>query len=1112
MSSKDIFMKDDPLWFKDAIIYQLHVKTFFDSNDDGIGDFQGLIRKLDYMENLGITAIWLLPFYPSPLRDDGYDIADYLTIHPEYGTLKDFKEFLREAHRRSLKVITELVLNHTSDQHPWFQRARKAKPGSVWRNFYVWSETPEKYTDARIIFADFESSNWSWDPVAKAYYWHRFYSHQPDLNFDSAQVQKELIRAIDFWFEMGVDGMRLDAVPYLYEREGTNCENLPETHLFLKKLRSHIEKKFKSKMLLAEANQWPEDAVAYFGNGDECQMAFHFPVMPRIFMALQMEDRFPIIDILRQTPRIPDLCQWAMFLRNHDELTLEMVTDEERDYMYKVYARDPKARVNLGIRRRLAPLMGNNRRRIELMNILLFSLPGTPIIYYGDEIGMGDNYYLGDRNGVRTPMQWCSDRNAGFSRVNPQRLYLPVIIDPEYHYEALNVENQGKNPSSFLWWMKRVTGMRKRFKAFGRGEIEFVNSDNPKVLAFTRQYLDEVVLIVINLSRFSQVVALDLSKYDGFSMEEVFGQNRFPPTSQLPYVLTLGFHDYFWFVFKKEEEYIRADDFMRLIPQLDVEKKWEEVFQNRLKEKLEEELLPSYIKGCRWFGGKGRKIREVTIIEDLPLEKNCTIAHILFLKVKYLEGAPEIYLLPLACSFGEEADKIIENNPSVILAILKIGDANGILHEAAYSEEFRKSILRMIARRGSLRGSKGQLMALPGKFLKRFEGPGLPEEGSQVMKAEQSNTSVIYGNDLILKLYRHLEEGINPDAEINRFLTERGGFPHTPPFAGLIEYRGPGIAPVIVGHLQGFVPNQGDAWSFTLDAISHYWERVLSSSTNIKEIMSALPPLFDINFQTIPSIFLELISGFYLEMVSLLGKRTGEMHIALSSNAEDQDFAPEPFSLLYQRSVYQSMRNLTMRVLQLLRDNTKRISEEVRPEALEILSCEQGILDSFHKIVKKKFTSLKIRYHGDYHLGQVLFTGNDFVIIDFEGEPARTLSERRLKRSPVRDIAGMIRSFHYAICSALLKHASVRPEDVTILSPWTEVWHRTVSGIFLNFYLQAVDKAPFMPDEREELETLLDAFLLEKAVYELGYEINNRPDWVIIPIKGIKEILKKSEM
>ncbi|HSH22096.1 MAG TPA: maltose alpha-D-glucosyltransferase, partial [Candidatus Caenarcaniphilales bacterium] len=517
-----------PLWYKDAIIYELHVRAFFDSDGDGSGDFRGLTARLDYLADLGVTAIWLLPFYPSPLKDDGYDIADYTGVHPEYGTLRDVKLFIREAHRRGLRVITELVCNHTSDQHPWFQRARRAPAGSPARDFYVWSDTPDRYSDARIIFKDFETSNWSWDPVAHAYYWHRFYSHQPDLNFENPRVREALKKALDFWFEMGVDGLRLDAIPYLYEREGTNCENLPETHGFLRELRAHVDARFRDRMLLAEANQWPEDAVSYFGDGDECHMAFHFPVMPRMFMAVRMEDRFPIYDILDQTPPIPETAQWALFLRNHDELTLEMVTDEERDYMYRVYAHDPVMRINLGIRRRLAPLMGNNRRRIELLNGLLFALPGTPVLYYGDEIGMGDNVYLGDRNGVRTPMQWSGDRNAGFSSANRQRLYLPVITDPESHYEALNVEAQQNNPNSLLWWMKRLIALRKQHPAFGRGSLTFLHPDNRRIVAFMREYEGERILVVANTSRFVQYAELDLAAYDGLVPVEMFGRVEFP--------------------------------------------------------------------------------------------------------------------------------------------------------------------------------------------------------------------------------------------------------------------------------------------------------------------------------------------------------------------------------------------------------------------------------------------------------------------------------------------------------------------------------------------------------------------------------------------------------
>ncbi|HSP55550.1 MAG TPA: maltose alpha-D-glucosyltransferase, partial [Dehalococcoidia bacterium] len=519
-------LEDDPFWYRDAIIYETHVRAFSDSDGDGIGDFRGLTQKLDYLQDLGITAIWLLPFYPSPLKDDGYDIADYTNVHQNYGTLRDFMVFLREAHTRGIRVITELVLNHTSDQHPWFQRARRSAPDSRWRNFYVWSDTTEKYKSARIIFKDFESSNWAWDPIANSHYWHRVYSHQPDLNFDNPETKEALFNVLDFWLDAGVDGLRLDAVPYLYEREGTSCENLPETHGALKELRRHVDRGYPNRMLLAEANQWPEDAISYFGDGDECHMAFHFPVMPRLFMAVQMEDRFPIVDILNQTPPIPDGCQWGLFLRNHDELTLEMVTDEDRDYMYRVYAEERQARINLGIRRRLAPLLGNNRRRIELMNGLLFSLPGTPIIYYGDEIGMGDNIYLGDRNSVRTPMQWSGDRNAGFSRANPQSLFLPVTIDPEYHYETVNVEAQQNNPHSLLWWMKRLIALRKRYRAFSRGSIEFLFPDNRKVLTFIRRFEGETILVVANLSRFVQYVELDLSAFRGRRPVELFGHSE----------------------------------------------------------------------------------------------------------------------------------------------------------------------------------------------------------------------------------------------------------------------------------------------------------------------------------------------------------------------------------------------------------------------------------------------------------------------------------------------------------------------------------------------------------------------------------------------------------
>jgi len=537
----------DPLWFKDAIIYELPVKSFCDGNGDGIGDFQGLHDKLDYVQSLGVTCLWLLPFFPSPLKDDGYDIADYVSVHPSYGSLDDFKRFLDAAHQRDLRVVIELVLNHTSDQHPWFERARSAPPGSPERDFYVWSDSDTTYRDVRIIFVDSERSNWTWDPVAKAYYWHRFFHHQPDLNYDNPAVIREMLAVLDFWVDLGVDGFRLDAVPYLVERDGTSCENLPETHALIKAVRRHIDAKAPGCLMLAEANQLPADVRAYFGDGDECHMAYHFPVMPRIFMGLHLEDRQPIVDVMEKTPAIPASCQWALFLRNHDELTLEMVTDDERDYMYLAYSMDPQARLNVGIRRRLAPLVGNDVRRIELLIGLLFSFPGTPFLYYGDEIGMGDNLYLGDRNGVRTPMQWTGDRNAGFSKADPGHLYSPVITDPVYGYQSVNVEGQDSDTASLLHWMRNMVRLRRLFKVFGRGTIEFLQPANEKVLVYVRRFNDDVILCVANLSRTAQPAELDLRMFAGMIPVEMLGYTEFPAIGELPYFLTLGPYGFYWF-------------------------------------------------------------------------------------------------------------------------------------------------------------------------------------------------------------------------------------------------------------------------------------------------------------------------------------------------------------------------------------------------------------------------------------------------------------------------------------------------------------------------------------------------------------------------------------
>ncbi len=1115
MRQTDEQADDNPLWYKDAIIYELHVRSFHDRAGDGTGDIRGLTEKLDYLKDLGVTVLWLLPMYPSPLRDDGYDIADYTNIHPSYGVLRDFQIFLREAHKRGLRVITELVLNHTSDQHPWFQRARRAVPGSRWRDFYVWSDTPERYKEARIIFKDFETSNWAWDPVAKAYYWHRFYSHQPDLNYNNPLVQRAILRVVDFWMNMGVDGMRLDAVPYLYEREGTNCENLPESHAFLKRLRRHIDQKFKNRMLLAEANQWPEDASAYFGEGDESHMAYHFPVMPRLFMGIRLEDRFPIIEILRQTPAIPESSQWALFLRNHDELTLEMVTDEERDYMYRVYAHDPQAQINLGIRRRLAPLLSNNRRRIELMNGLLFSLPGTPIIYYGDEIGMGDNIYLGDRNSVRTPMQWNGDRNAGFSRSNPQKLYLPVIIDPEYHFEAINVETQQNNPHSLLWWMKRLIALRKRYKAFGRGTIEFLYPENRKILAFIRRYQGESILVIANLSRFVQATSLDLSAYKGTAPVELFGRTRFPAISDDPYFFTVGPHAFYWFALEpqtieQQAEGISTDH----LPTLIAINSWAEIFRGNAKIALEG-ALTDYLRTRRWFGGKARTIQTTTIVDvisigSLPEQPEACIA---LVAVDYVEGESETYILPIAYASIEEAERLKNEGLQAEIARLHVRRKaeTGILYDALMSPSFGASLLNATARRRRFKGQSGDVHFWPARSFHALYGANqYPPLTPNVVKAEQSNTSLVYGDRLILKMFRKLGEGTNPDLEILRFLSEEPSFPNTPSLAGAIEYQRRNSEPHTLGILQGFVPNEGDAWQYTLDSLTGYFEQALARPANEAPQERGHCHILDRVNQETPALAYELM-GTYLQSAELLGQRTAELHLALASASDNSRFSPEPFTTLYQQSLYQAMRNHTAQTLQLLRDRSRSWPEALREEASQILDREGEIFGRIRALTARKISALRIRCHGDYHLGQVLYTGNDFVIIDFEGEPARPLSERRIKRSPLRDVAGMLRSFHYATHAALsdqVPHADVRPTDLPSLEPWADFWYTWTSAAFLKSYLQTATTSNFLPQTREELETLLDAFLIEKAIYEVGYELNNRPDWIGIPVQGILHLLE----
>ncbi len=1101
----------DPLWYKDAIIYETHVKAFFDSNNDGIGDFQGLMQKLDYLQDLGVTCLWLLPFFPSPLRDDGYDIADYRSVHPSYGTLEDFQAFLQAAHDRNMQVLIELVINHTSDQHPWFQRARKAPPGSVERDYYVWSDDDDKYSGARIIFIDSETSNWTWDHEAQAYYWHRFFHHQPDLNFDNPKVLEEVVDVLRYWLDMGVDGCRLDAIPYLVEREGTNCENLPETHAVIKEIRRRLDERYTHRLFLAEANQWPADVRDYFGDGDSCHMAFHFPVMPRIFMAVRMEDRNPIVEIMRQTPSIPEVCQWAIFLRNHDELTLEMVTDEERDYMYSSYAADPRMRINLGIRRRLSPLMDNSRPRIELLNSLLFSFPGTPVLYYGDEIGMGDNVYLGDRNGVRTPMQWSEDRNAGFSRANPQKIYSPPILDPIYSYEAINVEAQQATPSSLLHWMKNMIALRKLFKVFGRGSIEFLEPVNRKVLAYIRQDEENTILCVANLSRVAQPVELDLSRFQGMAPVEMVGETSFPTIGELPYFLTLGPYGFYWFelhpaaapVEVPAPEAVEAGAAIAVT----VGAEWGNLFESPAREVLESRVLPQYLPQRRWFAGKARSIKSVRVKDWAELVTGPPPAFLTFIEVEYEDGGSDTYSLPLGIGAGAGAEALQAAHPEWVLAPIEGPAGQGVLYDALADDEACRALLEAIAEQRQWPSRHGgAVRGLASSVFGEVRGPADADLTVARGAAEQSNSSILYGHRAILKLIRRLEPGPNPDYEIGRYLTEVVQFKRIPPLAGVLEYQPPEQEAITLAILQGLVENQGDGWQSTLDELDRYFED-RSANSRRKRPKADRRSLVTLSQEEVSEETREVI-GFYLERAAVLGKRTAEMHLALARETDDPNFSPEPLGREDLNKLVEGMRGLADNALRILKQNLASLPDPLVDRAGLVLNKRSEIDKRFELLLQQQPPVVKTRVHGDYHLGQVLYVENDFVIFDFEGEPARPLAERRAKQSPLKDVAGMLRSFSYAAYSGLTRFVARRPVKFDQLRPWADFWEKWNSAAFLKAYRETAAGAAFLPADTQHLQLLLEAFVLDKALYELFYELNNRPDWVRIPIEGIIQLLR----
>jgi maltose alpha-D-glucosyltransferase/alpha-amylase len=1268
LSVKKLASAIDPLWYKDAIIYELHVRAFSDSNGDGIGDFPGLISKLDYLQELGITCIWLLPFFPSPLRDDGYDIANYVDVNPSYGTLNDFREFLDAAHQRNMQVMIELVINHTSDQHPWFKAARLAPPGSPQRDMYVWSSTDQRYKDARIIFTDTEKSNWTWDDTAKAFYWHRFFSHQPDLNFDNPLVIEEVLKAMRFWLDMGVDGLRMDAIPYLVERDATNCENLPETHTIIRKIRAAIDAEYANRLILAEANQWPADVRPYFGEGDECHMAFHFPLMPRIYMALRQEDRLPITDIMAQTPPIPDNCQWGLFLRNHDELTLEMVTDDERDYMYFAYSADPRMRINVGIRRRLAPLVDNNRRRIELLNSLLLSFPGTPLLYYGDEIGMGDNIYLGDRNGVRTPMQWTSDRNAGFSRCDPARLYFPVIMDPIYGYQVVNVEAQLSDQSSLLHWTRNMIALRKLFQVFGRGTLTFLNPTNRKVLAYLRDLerpdgSHETVLCVANLSRFAQPVSLDLAAFSGMQPVEMLGYVSFPAITQSPYSLTLAPYSFLWLELQPEsltrgQESEPEVELAEEIAEgnavaLDLlTKGWSGWFAGHSMALLDT-VLPVWLPRQRWFGAKTREIESVRLLDWLELPSavaaNTTIFSasdlpspssvppvLVFIEVRYSRDSPDVYQLPLAFSTGVDAERTTAEHPNSVLATLTTPTGPAVLHDASIREDMRQGLLTLIdhnakiplatahtaalevaaslaasasghtARQSIASGEAADLLdhperatdsaatgsavhlrphevfpsadadtipsdergsnsvphplsagsqvapapisAQPGEAaapprsstsgapsaaqrlqLRESPSAGEPAEHvghlearrstvfskkhfaarapSRLSGAEQSNTSIIYGQQLILKLFRRLQPGENPEVEIGRYLTETVKFCCVPPFMGEMAITPANGEKTTTAVLQGLVANGRDGWAWFLDQLSNFFTSV-----------GVLPPLPE---PPLPALFADRIScreahaaaSPSLEAAGLLGRRTAELHLSLSTTTQDPAFAAIPVTPETLRQDARRIESQFASVLEILKSRFATFDEPTSDAAAKFISRRRDVASRVQALGNLEPRGQLIRIHGDYHLGQTLRTASsgpagDFVFLDFEGEPARTLAERRQKQSPLRDVAGMLRSFSYAAHSGLDRHVSSdsahkRSGNADRLTAWAIWWERSVAAEFLSSYRETIVARPGLLPPPEQCQALLNAYLLEKALYEVEYELNNRPAWLRIPLAGI---------
>jgi maltose alpha-D-glucosyltransferase/alpha-amylase len=1054
------------LWYKDAVIYQLHVKAFADGNGDGIGDFAGLIEKLPYIKALGATAIWLLPFYPSPLRDDGYDIADYKGVHPAYGTLRDVRAFVRAAHKLDLRIITELVINHTSDQHPWFARARAAPRDSSHRNFYVWSDSPERYAGTRVIFTDTETSNWSWDPVAGQFYWHRFFSHQPDLNFDHPPVFDAICDVMRFWFEVGVDGMRLDAVPYLVEREGTNNENLPETHTVLKRLRAILDAEFPDRFFLAEANQWPEDISAYFGDGDECQMAFHFPLMPRMFMSIAEEDRYPLYDIMRQTPAIPDNCQWAIFLRNHDELTLEMVTDRERAFMYSVYAAEARARVNVGIRRRLAPLMDNDRRKIELMTSLLLSLPGTPIVYYGDEIGMGDNIYLGDRDGVRTPMQWSGDRNGGFSRADAQRLYLPAIMDPVYGYPAVNAEAQERSPSSLLHWVRRMIGVRHAHHVFGRGTITFLHPDNRRIAAYLREYEGEIVLCVANLSRSPQAASLDLSRMRGRTPVEMIGWSAFPPIDDDRYVLTLPGHAFYWFVLvaatdapvAPEPVTAQLPEFVTVV----LPRGRDGILSEPSRSTLVRDVIPNVL-ALHGLASSPHRDAAPELLDLVPIGEGDESPALMLLG---LDANPDgvSFVVPAELAYARSREWPLPTLRAAF-ARARTGPREGLLFDAGIDDRLWTRLYAALRSGSTIPASSGALACTP---TWSFESLVVGDEES-VRRPQSGDRRLagVLGETVLISLYRRTVSGVQPALELAQRL-HAANFTHTPPLLGTFVYHGNDGSQIGLGLARRYVLAQGNAWDVLHTMLTRSLELRRTSPTVDGESATTADDAEPMD-----------------RIIGLAGSRLAELHAALAGS-DDPAFAPSTFSEADAATIRAELNDLSARAFAL-------IARDPSDEARAALTVRDEIA---HIIAGAPLAGARVqRVHGDYHLARVLVTEADVLIVDpGVGEAVRPAAQRRRKTSPLADVGTMIRSLDEVTAAAAFDVSTDPTEDPARFVPTLREAVRAAATTFARSYRARARELGVLDVDDGQARALIMVALVRATLEAIVFRAHERPE------------------